>query len=204
MRNLTRWAALTAILAVGVAGMAAAVAEEVMTKEQLMEKSGLLRGRLLAKLPEVAKAVDMNQNGGQALYSTAMATQSRVSQAISQAMAAENAKDPESRSQDLLAELTKKSQKLGELYTEFTQVEWPALSKKMSDQNQMYGGLQQVFGSIGSLENPWMNSGLDLGMLVSTLSAIDRQADEIKSQATTLIADAQKGVLPKWEALEAQ
>jgi hypothetical protein len=111
----------------------------------------------------------------------------------------ETAKPQEMRNQAVLDNLNKKAQRLGEMWTDFVQKDWPVFNEKMADPYQVFQSLNAVFGNVANIEMPWLKANLDFELLIGALTAIDRRVDEIKIQANDVVAEINK-VVAAWEA----
>ena len=103
------------------------------------------------------------------------------------------------KNQAVLDNLTKKAQKNAEMWQEFYQKDWTTFNQKISEPAQAFAALSQVFSSVANIEMVWTRSNLDLELLISVMTAIDKRADDLKVQATAILADLNKTVAT-WEA----
>jgi hypothetical protein len=191
--------AATALLVLGYGNLVAAEGTGQDNREKQMEKLGSLRARVMLKLNDMQKLVDNNQNGGMAAYNTITRLQTKTSQTIAKLTQEETAKPQEMRNQAVLDNLNKKAQRLGEMWTDFVQKDWPVFNEKMADPYQVFQSLNAVFGNVANIEMPWLKANLDFELLIGALTAIDRRVDEIKIQANDVVAEINK-VVAAWEA----
>ncbi len=189
--------AAMAMMACG--GLMAADAAAVPDKQKQMEKLGALRGRLMLKLSELPKTLDVNQNGAATAYADIQAIQAKVGQTVQKQLQDENAKAAEVRFQPAIDNLNKKYQKDGEKWIEFTQKDWAAYGKKMAELNLVFSGVSQIFQYVCNLEMAWNNAGFDLDALSDLLARLDNKADDCKTQAMAATSDLCKQVAV-WDA----
>ena len=166
-------------------------------KEKLLERIGATRGRIIAKLFELRKLTDSNQNGAQAAYSEAGTIVEAIRTTANKSIQEENVKPQEMRNQALVETATKKRDAAHAMWMQFANQEWQTYTKLMPAQAEALAGVNTLFVQyLINIEAIWNNSGIGLDILATVLDRIEKQMDEIKIRTTPIVADVIKAAAP--------
>lgn len=193
-----------AVVACVLAGSAAWAAGEVAGKpsagpDAKLEALGAARMRVMARLNALPPCTDPALNGLQPISTSINQIYQRTQQAIAKQIQDESAKAPEIRNQFLIDDLNARSQKLGEMWATYQNKEWPSITQRLGALAQTSQSLSQIVSTLTGLDGYWLRSNLDADVLTATFVALEKKADEIKTQSAALVAEAAK-IAADWEA----
>ncbi|MCG3147521.1 MAG: hypothetical protein PCFJNLEI_00961 [Verrucomicrobiae bacterium] len=169
-------------------------------KEAQFEKMGALRARVLAKIPTLWPIVDYTTSGVIATNNAVLQQYQTSNTSLQKKYQAEAAKTGEARDQATVDALGAKIGQLTTLWADQTKAA-QEFNTKMGALNAAYQALQQLSMLCNNDQN-WLRANLDPALYITVLTAMDKSTDDIKAQATPLLADYLKGCGERERALK--
>lgn len=200
MRRIAAIMVSLAVLGYGslMAAEAPAAADAQAGKEKTLEKLGVMKGRLMAKSQAIATLLDQQAQGINDVYPAVQKIYGQVNAAIGKQLQEENAKPQEMRNVTLIDNLNKKSQKCGEMWTEFSN-QWGIYSAKRGIVSSLYNTTYgSIFNPIRNMDEACLATGVDMELLVPLFAAVDKRWEELKTELAAL-NDTMKKNVATWE-----
>ena len=165
-----------------------------------LEKLGATKGRLQSKMLELQKLMDANRNGAAAAHAAVQKIHLQTSARLAKLVLDENAKPQEMRNVALTENWNNKTLKLNEMLAEFNSVTWAFYGQKTTQLQASYTTIvQTLLPALEAMEAHWGPAKLDLEVLVTAATAVEKRFDGLKVQFAAAVTEV-TAALPAWEA----
>jgi hypothetical protein len=201
MRKMVMTAISVAVLGYGNLMAQEKVAESVQTiRAGQLEKLGAMKGRIQSKVIELQKLMDPTRNGAAAAQAAVQKIHLQTSARLAKLILEENAKPQEMRNMAQVDNYNNRTQKLNEMLAEFNSVTWGLYGQKAAQLQASYAAIVPgLLSALETMEVHWVPANLDLGIIVTAVTAVEKRLDALKVQFAAAVTEV-NAALPAWEA----
>jgi len=156
------------------------------------DKIKALRTALLNKIPALTDVFDGEHNGVNAAWAPVSAAYPEAVAKLNKLIQEESAKAADAQDKTAIAGWQAKIARFQTHWGERNAKTWPAWSAKFNALNTVRMTLAGLITNQTNQDQIWIRAECDRGVFISVLTELDKQVDEIQTQANALVAESIK------------